>query len=309
MAHTLHPLTLQATSAVFCRPESKQLNTTTHSLFSALGLAFRALLINVMLHLLEGVEEPPGQHGAQYLQQHYQQRRASHGRADDLHVHRRHLRAAETLVRLLIGEVASRTVVAIEAAREGQVTSPGAVVPRVVRTAAPELALDPSKGLEHFRVPLRVVEAIVDRVLDEPVRVFSVDEDEHEHRRDALQHYYEDQKPAVDPEQGARLPGGAAPAAEGDAHEHQSQEDEEPRRDLRPVDAVVQQIVVAVAERHELVELHEEPDSRGGGRQPEHRVRDVDHVQDALVQVFFTHGDAVCTDACGRRGARWPNEP
>lgn len=230
----------------------------------ALRLTFLPLR-DIVFHFPQRVEQFPREHYTGYLHERDQERGSRDRGADDLGVNWRHFSTSESFVRFLVGEVAGRAVVAVQAARQRQVVPPTPVVSRVVGSTAPQLPLDPSELLEDVRVGLRVVVSIVHCILDESVRVFTVDVHEDEGGRDHLSDNNEDHEEAVDTEHAAALAVGAAPAAEGHHHDEQSEQDEEPWRDLRPVHPVVQQVMVAVPEADELGQLHKEPDPGRGG--------------------------------------------
>lgn len=257
-----------------------------------LALRFSLLALrDVVLHLPQRVEQLPRQHDAAYLQQRHEQRGARHRRADDLGVHWGHFSTTEPFVGLLVGELAGGAVVAVEAARQRQVVPPAPVVARVVGAAAAQLALDLAESFEHIGVGLRVVVSIVHCILDESVRVLSINVHEDEDGGDQLQHHDEHEEQPEQAEHAAALPVGAAPSTEGDHEDEDSREDEQPWRYLGPVDPVVQQVVVAVPEADELSELHKEPDARGCGDEAEHRVDNVHNIENVFDKLVFPHGE------------------
>lgn len=226
------------------------------------------------------MEQSPRNEHTNYFHQQDKESRSGDRGADDLRVDGGYFSAAESLVGFLVGELAGGSVVAVQAAGQRQVVPPAPVVSRVVGSAALQLPFDPTEGRIYVGVRLRIVVSIVHCVLDELVRMLSIDEHEDQHRGDDLQEDDEHQKQSVHPEEASALPVSAAPAAECDTNDEQSQEYEEPWRRLRPVHSVVQEIVVAIPKRHELLELHEEPDPDGRGNEPEHGeyyIHDVQH--------------------------------
>lgn len=298
---------------------SGPLLTIRFALLGLMRVVVDAVAGDVVLLALVHLVEAPRRYQPDDLQHGHHDGHRGDAQPYDLGVHGRHLDAAEPLVGLLVGDlaysvgpvfarrvrvvrvvgvvvlvvrvVAVRVVVVVEvevvdvagvAAGDGQVVPEALVVAGVVGAAAAQLPLYDAERLRGSDVVLYVVVPVVDRVLDELVRVLAVHEDEHQGGGDRVSDDDDDQEDDMHGDEPAAVLGGAEPAAHGHEQHHEAEDYEEPRRDLQPIDAVVEQVVVAVAQVRELRHLHEEPYGRGGQPEADQRIQHIHYVYHIL---------------------------